>query len=119
MANEQLGEPTTPAAAQVLVRMHQLLGQASVEATHRASVNRDLDSVDLANNLTYACDQVLHLVPAAYRDDLLEELEHDGGGPVDLARQAVQLSQTVPAQCLPPGSASVVALLLDTVRDFS
>jgi hypothetical protein len=99
--------------------MHQLLWQASTEAAGRASAMRDLDSVALASNLTYACDQVFHLVPATYRDALLERPDIGGGDPVELARRAEELSRTMPVQQSPPGIDSVVALLRDTVRDFS
>ena len=110
---------TTPEAARVLVRMHQLLTQARNEADRRARQSRDLDTVALANNLTYACAQVFHLVPAPCRGALLDRPEPDGTEPVDLARRAEELSRTEPVHDFPPGVASVVQHLIDTVREFS
>lgn len=110
---------TTPETARVLVQMHQLLWQAGIEADRRARASRDLDTVALANNLTYACDQVFHLVPGPYRDALLDRPDVIGAKPVELARRAEELSRTEPVHHFPPGIAPVVELLIDTVRDFS
>lgn len=110
---------TTPEAARVLVHMHQLLWQAGNEADRRAHQTRDLETVALANNLTYACDQVFHLVPVPCRDALLDRPEVDGADPVELARRAEELSRTAPVHQFPPGIGSVVELLIDTVREFS
>lgn len=110
---------TTPEAARVLVHMHQLLWQAGTEADRRAHQSRDLDTVALANNLTYACDQVFHLVPEPYRDALLNRPDADGADPVDLARRAAELSRTAPVRHLPPGIVPVVEILIDTVGEFS
>lgn len=110
---------TTPEAARVLVHMHQLLWQAGDEAHRQAHQSRDLDTVALANNLTYACDQVFQLVPRTHRDALLNRPGGDGADPVELARRAEELSRTEPVHQFPPGIVSVVELLLDTVREFS
>ncbi len=118
MATDQT-TTTTPAAAQALVQMHQLLWKGRVEAHDRARENRDLDSVDLAFNLSYLCDQVYDLVPEAHRAALLERPETIGGDPVDLARRAEELTRAEPAHHFPPGLTPVVGLLIDTVRDFS
>ena len=118
MQTEQM-TGSTPVAARLLVRMHQLLWQASAEADRRARASRDLVTVALANNLTYACDRVFHLLPTASLDALLDRPEVTGADPVDLARQAVALSRTQPLQDFPPGMASVLVLLIDTVGEFS
>lgn len=110
---------TTPEAARVLVHMHQLLRQAGTEADRRAHQSHDLDAVALANNLTYACDQVFHLVPKSYRDALLDRPDADGADPVELARRAEELSRTAPVHHFPPGIVPAVELLIETVRDFS
>lgn len=110
---------TAHETARVLVHMHQLLWQAGTEADRRARQSRDLDMVALANNLTYACDQVFHLVPVPCRDALLDRPEAEGADPVELARRAEELSRAVPVHHLLPGLAAVVELLIDTVREFS
>lgn len=110
---------TTPDAARVLVHMHQLLWQAGTEADRRAHRSRDLDTVALANNLTYARDQVFHLVPESYRDALLDRPGAAGADPVELARRAEELSRTAPVHHFPPGIVSVVDLLIETVGEFS
>lgn len=110
---------TTPEAARVLVHMHQLLWQAGTEADRRAHQSRDLDTVALANNLTYACDLVFHLVPEFHRDALLDRPGADGADPVKLARRAEELSRTAPVHHFPPGIASVVEILTETVGEFS
>lgn len=110
---------TTPEAAQVLVHMHQLLWQAGAEADRRAHQSRDLDTVALANNLTYACDRVFHLVPEPCRDALLDRPDADGADPVELAHRAEELSRTAPVHHFPHGIVPVVELLIETVREFS
>ncbi|MGD8150442.1 hypothetical protein [Ornithinimicrobium sp. Y1694] len=110
---------TTPDAARVLVHMHQLLWQAGTEADRRAHQSRDLDTVALANNLTYARDQVFHLVPESCRDALLDRPGAAGADPVELARRAEELSRTAPVHHFPPGIVSVVDLLIETVGEFS
>ncbi len=118
MATDQT-TTTTPAAAQALVQMHQLLWQASVEAHQRAREARDLDSVDLAFNLSYLCDQVFHLVPEASRAALVEPPEATGADPIELLRRAEELTRAEPVHHFPAGITSVVGLLIDTLRDFS
>ena len=110
---------TTPEAARVLVHMHQLLWQAGTEADRRAHQSRDLDTVALANNLTYACDLVFHLLPESHRDALLDRPGADGADPVELARRAEELSRTAPVHHFPPGIVSVVEILIETVGEFS
>ncbi|USQ77826.1 hypothetical protein [Ornithinimicrobium cryptoxanthini] len=110
---------TTPAAAQVLVRMHQLLWQASTEAHRRACAAPDPPAVDLAFILDHLCAQVYDLVPGDYRDALLDRPATCGADPVDLAAQAEGLSRQEPVNDFPPGICLVVVRLIDTVRDFS
>lgn len=119
MTTHHMGRRTTPAAAQALVQMHQLLWQASVEAHERARQNRDVTSVDLAFNLSHLQARLYDLVPQAYRDALLDRPDVTGTDPVGLARRAEELSQTEPVHHFPPGVAPVVVRLSDTVRDFS
>lgn len=118
MATDQMST-TTPEAAQVLVQMHQLLWQASVEAHGRARQNRDVESVDLAFTLSHLYAQVYDLVPGAYHNLLLDRPQDSGADPVDLLRRAEELSRTEPVHHFPPGTESVVVLLTGTVRDFS
>lgn len=110
---------TTPEAAQALVYMHQLLWQASTVADRRARQSCDLDAVALANNVTYACDQVFHLVPESCRDALLSRPDADGTDPVELVRRAKELSRAAPAHHFPAGIGAVVEILLETVGEFS
>jgi hypothetical protein len=110
---------TTPEAARVLVHLHQLLWQAGTEADRRAHQSRDLDTVALANNLSYACDLVFHLVPNSHRDALLDRPGADGADPVELARRAEELSRMAPVHHFPPGFESVVQLLGKTVEESS
>ena len=118
MATDQM-TTTSPAAAQALVRMHQLLWKARVEAQHRARENRDLDSVDLAFNLSYLCDQVFHLVPEASKAALVEPPEATGVDPIELVRRAEELTRAEPVHHFPAGITSVVGLLIDTLRDIT
>lgn len=110
---------TTPAAAHVLVQMHQLLWQASTEAHRRACAEPELPIVDLAFRLDHLCAQVYDLVPAQNRDALLDRPVACSTDPVDLARRAERLSRQEPVSDFPPGISLVMVRLIDTVRDNS
>ena len=111
---------TTPEVAQVLVQMYQLLWQARGEAYQRFHADpEDLVSADLTFVLYDLYGRVLDLIPPAYRDAIPDRPEVTGADPVELARQAELLSRTQPVHHFPPGIATVVVRLIDTVREFS
>ena len=112
-------QTATADVAGVLAQMHVLLWQASTEAAARASADRTLEAADLANDLTYACDQVFHLVPVDHRALLLGLPAVPASDPVQLARAAEQLAHTLPDPAWPPGLELVVRLLKDTLSRVS
>lgn len=109
----------TVEVAGVLARIHVLLWQASAEAAALATVGRDLHVVDLANDLTYASDEVFHLVPVDYQALLLELPPVTERDPIRLASDAGQLAHTIPQSAWPPGLDAVVGLLNDTLKGLS
>lgn len=119
METDQMSS-TTPEAAQVLVQMYQLLWQARGEAYQRFQADpKDFVSAELTFILYDLYGRVFDLIPPDFRDDLLGRPEITGADPVELARQAELLSRTQSVHHFPPGIATVVVRLIDTVREFS
>lgn len=119
MATVQMND-VTPEAADVLVQMYQLLYQARDEAYQRfRATPKDLSLAELAGELYELYELVFDMIPAAHLEALLDRPGTTGADPVDLARQAELLSRTQPVHHFPPGIATVVVRLIDTVRGHS
>ncbi|MGD8202142.1 hypothetical protein ACQE98_15995 [Ornithinimicrobium sp. W1679] len=101
----------------VLLRVQHLLAQARDEATARARTSTDPDVVHLAFALTCLHGQALQLLPEPVRG-LLSHVPHPtGADPLALARSAERATRSLPAHQLPPGTATLVVRLIDTIRD--
>ena len=131
--------PINPQAAKDLVQAHRLLSQAAAES-RAAEVTLEQSRVrpqpsgavleplppDVARLMGMASAfadlaEELHLLfPADVGPDFEEwPLEPTGADPLDLARQAEQLTRRHPLAEFPPGTGTLVVRLIDAIRVFS
>lgn len=108
-----------PTPTGVLLQVHHLLTRAHVEAAHQARTTSDPGAVDLAFALTCLHGQAHDLVPDPLRGLLSHPPQVTGADPLALARAAERATRALPAHQLPPGSATLVVRLIDTIRDHS
>lgn len=106
-----------PTPIGVLLQVHHLLAQARAEATARARTATDPDTVHLAFALTCLHGQCLELLPLPVRGLLSQAPAATGADPLDLARAAERVTRSLSAHQLPPGAATLVVRLIDTIRD--
>ncbi|WP_131104485.1 hypothetical protein [Ornithinimicrobium sufpigmenti] len=114
MTTDEEGPPTPVG---VLLEVHHLLAQARAEATARARSTTDPDTVHLAFALTCLHTQALELLPLTVRGLLSQVPAATGADPLNLARAAERATRSLPAHQLPPGAATLVVRLIDTIRD--
>lgn len=106
-----------PTPIGVLLQVHHLLAQARAEATHRSRTGTDPDAAHLAFALTCLHAQCLELLPVPVRGLLSHVPVATGADPLALARAAERATRALPARQLPPGTATLVVRLIDTIRD--
>lgn len=124
-----IDQMTTREAIHDLVRMHHLLWRAEAEA--RVLLEQSRDSADrdettsfrfevMAGALAYLAEDVHQLFPVGVVPAFDGwPLETTGADPIELARQAEQLTRNRRLADFPLGMGGVIVRILDTIRDFS
>lgn len=109
---------TTPEAIGCLVQVHLLLSRARAEAWATAAQS-DFVDLDLAGALEDLEADAQLMFPKGVVPAFDEWPQATGADPLELARQAEELTREHPIGHFPPPMTTFVVRLIDVIRDFS